>query len=403
MTKTYTTVDTASDSFGSWVTKTNNIITDMNQVIVTSDFDGNAGSTSGNVAVVGILSANVGAFESLRGGTRTLSAALPITSDVVFTGSTLTASANVVISGNTTINSGRTLSVHGFTLLGNTVSVSTGSTFSVSAANTTITSADGKITLNGATITLNGNTAITNGSLLTANGTNLTSLNATQLTSGTVPDARIAATIARSNITITSPASAGLTGGGDLTANRTFVVDGTVIPYLANTQSWSGTNTFLNLRNSGNILPSANNTLNIGSATMLYANMFATLFNGTATSARYADLAEKYLADAVYDIGTVMAIGGVAEVTAADATSAHSVIGVVSEFPAYLMNSGLEGGTAIALKGRVPVKVVGEVVKGDRLVPSGTAGCATVDNNDSGRAFAIALTSGVDVVEAVIL
>lgn len=403
MTKTYTIVDTASDSFGSWVTKTNNLITDMNQVIVTSDFDGNAGSTSGNVAVVGILSANVGAFESLRGGTRTLSAALPITSDVVFTGSTLTASANLVLSGNTTMSSGRTLSVYGVTLLGNTVTVNTSSTFSVSAANTTITSADGKIALNGSAISLNGNTTVTNGSLLTANGTNLTSLNATQLTTGMIPDARIASTIARSNITITSPANAGITGGGDLTANRTLVIDGTIIPYLANTQSWSGTNTFANLRNSGHVLPSANNTLNIGSATMLYANMYATLFNGTATSARYADLAEKYLADAVYEIGTVMAVGGVAEVTAADASTAHSVIGVVSEFPAYLMNSDLEGGTAIALKGRVPVKVVGDINKGDRLVPSGTAGRATCDNNDSGRAFAIALEAGSDIVEAIIL
>ena len=90
-------------------------------------------------------------------------------------------------------------------------------------------------------------------------------------------------------------------------------------------------------------------------------NIAAVLFQGTATSARYADLAEKYLADADYETGTVVIVGGDKEVTAS--TWGQRAVGVVSANPAYMMNSELEGGTYIALKGRVPVKVIGVVRK----------------------------------------
>jgi hypothetical protein len=134
-----------------------------------------------------------------------------------------------------------------------------------------------------------------------------------------------------------------------------------------------------------------------------YFNPSTNVLNVTATAARYADLAENYLADKIYSIGTVMAVGGTAEVTACQ--PGDRAIGVVSEKPAYLMNEGLTGGTAVALKGRVPVRIVGNVNKGDRLVAA-----------DNGRArstppghpdvFAIALESskpGVARVEALIL
>jgi len=128
-----------------------------------------------------------------------------------------------------------------------------------------------------------------------------------------------------------------------------------------------------------------------------------TNFNGVSTSAKYADLAEKYLSDKDYDVGTVLMIGGEKEVTAAQ--TGFRAIGVVSENPAYLMNSELEGGVAVALKGRVPVKVTGSVIKGQRLVagPHGTAQ-AFGNHND---AFAIALETnieaGVKLVECLIL
>jgi len=133
-------------------------------------------------------------------------------------------------------------------------------------------------------------------------------------------------------------------------------------------------------------------------------DLFANVFQGVASTARYADLAEKYLADAEYEVGTVLVVGGEKEVTAS--TWGQRAIGVVSANPAYLMNNDLEGGTAVALKGRVPVKVVGVVRKGDRLV-AGDRGCAVGGVQHTSDAFAIALESnddiGIKIIEAVIL
>jgi len=106
-------------------------------------------------------------------------------------------------------------------------------------------------------------------------------------------------------------------------------------------------------------------------------NVAATYFNGTATSAHYADLAEKYESDADYEPGTVLVIGGEKEVTVTDEPGSYKVVGVVSTDPAYLMNSQANG-VAVALRGRVPCKVIGNVNKGDVLVASDTPGYAMV-------------------------
>jgi len=131
----------------------------------------------------------------------------------------------------------------------------------------------------------------------------------------------------------------------------------------------------------------------------------ATFFIGTATAANYADLAEKYLADAEYEVGTVVAIGGEQEVTSCK--FGDRALGAVSANPAYLMNLELENGTAIALKGRVPVKVIGSVRKGARMVASDN-GCAIAASfHQHPDVFAIALESnddtGIKLVECVIL
>ena len=133
-------------------------------------------------------------------------------------------------------------------------------------------------------------------------------------------------------------------------------------------------------------------------------NITANIFNGTATAARYADLAEKYLADQEYEVGTVVMIGGEKEVTAADVNS--RAVGVVSANPAYMMTSELQGGTYIALKGRVPCKVYGSVRKGDRLV-AGPRGTAIASHGNYANVFAIALEStgsdSIAVIEALVL
>jgi hypothetical protein len=99
-----------------------------------------------------------------------------------------------------------------------------------------------------------------------------------------------------------------------------------------------------------------------------------------ATSAQYADLAEKFLADQLYQPGTVLVFGGGLEVTESTGYADHRVAGVVSTNPSYLMNAGLEGQYAVelALQGRVPCSVEGPVEKGDLLVsaPNGRARAA---------------------------
>jgi hypothetical protein len=116
-------------------------------------------------------------------------------------------------------------------------------------------------------------------------------------------------------------------------------------------------------------------------------------------------LAEKYLTDAEYAVGTVVSVGGEKEVTACN--WGQRVIGVVSENPAFKMNSNLEGGTYIALKGRVPVRVIGRINKGDELLAAND-GCAMMAGTEhASRVFAVALESSDNesskLIECVIL
>lgn len=132
-------------------------------------------------------------------------------------------------------------------------------------------------------------------------------------------------------------------------------------------------------------------------------NRFNVIY-GTSTSARYADLAERYTTDQEYEPGTVLTVanGGDAEATASFQTG-QRVLGVVSTNPAFLMNDDAPG-QAIALRGRVPVKVVGAIRKGQPLVCNQDGKGIYGDTNNS---FAIALESnddiGVKLVECVIL
>jgi hypothetical protein len=117
-------------------------------------------------------------------------------------------------------------------------------------------------------------------------------------------------------------------------------------------------------------------TSTVGAGVTLASGM---KFHGTATSAEYADLAELYASDAEYAPGTIVKLGGSAEVTQTTAALCDNVFGVVSTNPAYLMNSAMVGtSVAVALAGRVPCRVIGEVRKGQRLVASETPGVARV-------------------------
>ena len=124
----------------------------------------------------------------------------------------------------------------------------------------------------------------------------------------------------------------------------------------------------------GNLVNNNSNGVgNIGNAT--------TYFNTAhvkATSAQYADVAEIYQSDIRYASGTVIEFGGSKEVTISRTSHSTRVAGVVSTNPAYLMNAGQENTTTIqlALLGRVPCQVTGQIRKGDQLVSSDIPGVA---------------------------
>ncbi len=115
-----------------------------------------------------------------------------------------------------------------------------------------------------------------------------------------------------------------------------------------------------------------NSKCNIGLPSRTFGTVYADIFEGIATQAQYADLAENYVADLQYEPGTVVAFGGEFEITIAD-DATRAVAGIVSTKPAYLMNSECQGAhvIALALQGRVPCKVRGKIRKGDMLISGG--------------------------------
>ena len=163
-------------------------------------------------------------------------------------------------------------------------------------------------------------------------------------------------------------AGSGLTGGGTSGAVTLNVIGGDGISANANDIAVDLSDT---------AIFTSTNTANKAVVRDGSGNFAANIITGTATQAQYADLAEKYEADAEYEPGTVLVIGGEKEVTVTDEPGSHAVVGVVSTDPAYLMNSEAEG-VAIALRGRIPCKVAGVCRKGDVLVTSDVPGHAMV-------------------------
>ena len=140
---------------------------------------------------------------------------------------------------------------------------------------------------------------------------------------------------------------------------------------------------------------------NLGIPTIKWNNVHANLFVGIATTAQYADLAEKYVADQDYEPGTVLEFGGEFEVTLAE-DETNRLAGIVSTDPAYLMNSECGGihVVAIALQGRAPCKVRGKISKGDMLMSAGGGYARKATNPQIGTIIGKALadfdgTSGV--------
>jgi hypothetical protein len=125
------------------------------------------------------------------------------------------------------------------------------------------------------------------------------------------------------------------------------------------------------------------------------------LTSGSRLMATYADLAERYESDRPYEPGTVVELGGDKEITAVKEELSEAVLGVISDTAAYLMNAAAGDDLThppVAIAGRVPVKVIGVVKKGDRLVSAGE-GIARAARRGEATAFNMIGRSLVDKLD----
>jgi hypothetical protein len=247
-------------------------------------------------------------------------------------------------------------------------------------------------------ITATGN--ITGGNIvgtLNGSGANVTSISATNISTGTLAQARLAnSAITLGSTTLTLGATVTTVAGLSSVTSTTFVgaltgaatTAGTVTtaaqPNITSVGTLSSVTVTGNVTG-GNIITAglvslssitktgSNGVGNIGSSTSTFNTIFA-----KATSAQYADLAEMYVSDQDYLPGTVVEFGGSYEITITTNSHSTAVAGIVSTNPSYLMNSTQQGEHVlpIALTGRVPCRVQGPVRKGDVLVSSSTPGVA---------------------------
>lgn len=218
-------------------------------------------------------------------------------------------------------------------------------------------------------------------------------LNDTGLTVGADQDAKISVTTATSAVNIQNQTA---------DANIAVVVnDGgvTTTALLVNgSTSQVGVLGITNLNSSG--------VGNIGAAGAVFNTVFA-----TATTALYADVAERFAADVEMLPGTVVELGGSAEITKSVDELSENVFGVISTRAAYLMNSGAGTDSThppIAMTGRVPVRVTGSIRKGDRLVAAGDGLARAAKTGEAtafnviGRALESKESESLGVIEAIV-
>ena len=137
-----------------------------------------------------------------------------------------------------------------------------------------------------------------------------------------------------------------------------------------------------------------------GGITVSVGTLVANL-TGTATAAQYSDVAERFAANEILAPGTVVALGGAEEICKVNEEGSDEVFGVVSstDQAAFMMNGGAGDDNThpyVAMTGRVDVKVIGTVSKGDRLISASVPGYAKAAQKSECTAFNVigrALTS----------
>lgn len=275
--------------------------------------------------------------------------------------------------------------------------------------------------------------AITSSYLTTSVQANIANANITAATVGTLTTTSITTGAQANNGTLTGVWTANGAGTANGAAGTSFYVTGGNL-VIANTSSrglvadnfYYGNGTpisFAGTYSNSNVasyLPTYNGVIltTTTQATTLTtgANTTAgtitgnwTLTSGSRLQATYADLAERFAADTEYEPGTVVELGGANEITAVQYELSEDVFGVISNTAAYLMNAGAGSDIThppVAVSGRVEVKVIGKVNKGDRLVSAGNGIARAAKTNEAspfnviGRALQDKTTENVGYVEA---
>ena len=334
-------------------------------------------------------------------------------------------------------------SIEGTTVTGTTV---VGGTTSIAAA--TITNSTGAISFGNENLTTTGTI---NGGVITGTGFTIGSaaMNEVDLekldgiTNGTIAANKAVVVDANKDASSFRNLQWSGTGTGDVTGALTGNASTATVLATSRDFAISGdvTAAAIGFTGSGNVALSANSVIastvktqsratdaahfltfvtdNNGSATAesvftdagIQYNPSSNILSTTATAAQYSDLAEKYVADAQYEPGTVVIFGGDHEVTTTEVSHDPRVAGVISTAPGFIMNESCEGTHVVelALTGRVPCKVKGVVAKGDMIVSSNVAGVGTKLNSTSyqvgciiGKALESKDTAEEGVIEVVV-
>jgi hypothetical protein len=354
-----------------------------NTVLAIANTGGSALSVAGNITGGNVIfgTGQVTGTGNITGGNLN-AAGLSLTSNVV---SALNVTGNIaagnvttpgLISATGNVNGGNIIT--GAILQGATLSATGAVTFSATTQNINIGTSQttGTITLGGTTQTgliLIGQSTASQTANIATGATGSGNTKTINIGTSGVANSTTTITIAggvAGNSTVTIGASTGNTTTS-FTANTTVAIANTGGSALSVAGNITGGNITVSTGTVtlGNIVNANGNGIgNIGSSSLYFNTVFA-----KATSAVYADLAETYAADQVILPGTVVSFGGTHEVTVSTQAGDTRIAGVVSTNPSYVMNAGLDTQcpVVVALTGRVPTLVTGNVTKGDMMVSAG--------------------------------
>jgi hypothetical protein len=245
MARAVANVVVSTDTFASWVGRTNQLADAMSLYAVTVESNTVGAGVTGNGFVNGILSANTfAAGDILRGGSVATSANLNITSNTRVTGAVLYSTANLDIQvANASVNSTILYISGGLANVTSNVSVVTTNT-SIQAANTSLKGGNVHITSN---TQVNAANVVINGTITTLSGTTLsitsnTDLVATTLNANAVVTVNGNTTVTANSITLKANSSLStfsISGNGTVSnttiSGNTFTVVGNA--FFSNTVS----------------------------------------------------------------------------------------------------------------------------------------------------------------------